>query len=266
MADFEEYKIEDLQQFAMEIIRKTGDVALRYYGKGDPRLKFDEALVTEAELNLADVFRTGLAAKFPGHRVFGDASMDRDYDLDKGGCLWIFDAPSGVANFQAGIPLWGISVALVENLWPVFGAFYMPVSGDLFYSIAGRKAYWGNEPIQQLNPDEISNESLLLTYSRFQGRYRTTFPGKIRNMGCNAAHICYVARGRAEAALLANVSYADIAAAYIILQAAGGEIRTLEGKTLQLNEYLGGQKIEEHHLAAPKGTHKAIGAYIKEIL
>ncbi len=266
MTDFEDYKIEDLQQFAMEILRKTGDVALRYYGKGDPHLRFDEALVTEAELNLAEVFRNGVAAAFPGHRVFGDTAMDKDYVHGQGGCLWIFDAPSGAANFQAGIPIWGISVALVENLWPVFGAFYMPVSGDMIYSLAGDKSYWGKDPMHTLRTPEISNESLLLTYSRFQGRYRTSFPGKIRNMGCNAAHICYVARGRAEAALLANVSYADIAAAYIILQSAGGEIRTLEGKALQLNEYLGGQKIEEHLLAAPKGTHKAIGAYITEIL
>lgn len=265
MTDPELTNVEDLTQFAMDVIHRAGDVALRYYGKGDPNLKFDDALVTEAELHLAEFFRSQLHSQFPGHRIFGETESGRDYIHGQKGYMWIFDAPSGVANFQAGIPIWGVSLALAENLWPVFGTFYMPATGDLFYAQAGQKAYWGKEKIHVLDTGEISNESLLLTYSRFQGRYRSDFPGKIRNMGCNAAHICYVARGRAEAALIANVSYDDLAAAKIILEAAGGEIRTMDGRELHMNEYLEGQKIQEHLIAAPKGAFKQISMYLEEI-
>ncbi|GAF91915.1 unnamed protein product, partial [marine sediment metagenome] len=79
-------------------------------------------------------------------------------------------------------------------------------------------------------------ESLLLTYSRFHHHYHSTFPGKIRDLGCTAAHICYVATGRAEAALIANESYQDLAAACIIVEAAGGKIYKLDGSEFLLNE------------------------------
>ena len=62
--------------------------------------------------------------------------------------LWIFDPFDGVANFQAGIPVWGLSLALLENFWPILGAFYMPVTGDLFHAVAGQKRLSG----QKANP------------------------------------------------------------------------------------------------------------------
>ena len=37
--------IEDLEQFATDAIRRAGEKALSYYGKGDPGVKFDEGRV-----------------------------------------------------------------------------------------------------------------------------------------------------------------------------------------------------------------------------
>jgi myo-inositol-1(or 4)-monophosphatase len=82
-----------------------------------------------------------------------------------------------VANFQAGIPIWGMSIALLDNFWPIFGVFYMPATGDLFHARAGKDAFWGNDKIRIPDADFIDNESLLLTYSRFNQNYRSTFPG-----------------------------------------------------------------------------------------
>jgi len=141
----------------------------------------------------------------------------------------------------------------------------MPVTGDLYQAQAGRKAFWQQDPIQIPKVGDLSNESLLLTYSRFHNHYRSTFPGKIRNLGSTAAHICYVARGRAEAALLAHVSYQDLAAAQIILSAAGGEIRKMDGSDFHLSEYMDGARIEEHLLAVPRGAHSSIVMYLEEL-
>jgi myo-inositol-1(or 4)-monophosphatase len=257
--------IKDLTDFAMEVVRKAGDEALRFYGKGDPATKFDAELITEAELHLVDLFADQLRSRFPEHGIFGEELLSRDYVHGEKGYLWIYDALDGVANFQAGIPIWGISLALLENFWPVFGVFYMPVTGDLFHAQPGQKAYWGTERMDTPEPGEISNESVLLTYSRFHNHYRSTFPGKIRNLGSTGAHICYVARGRAEGALLANVSYKDLAAAQIILTAAGGKIYRMDGRDFHLSEYLQGQRIEEHLIAAPQGTYPAIRMYLEEL-
>jgi myo-inositol-1(or 4)-monophosphatase len=128
--------------------------------------------------------------------------------------------------------------------------FYMPATGDLFHAQAQRKAFWGEKEIHISAQDDINDESLLLTYSRFHHHYHSTFPGKIRDLGCTAAHICYVATGRAEAALIANESFQDLAAAGIIVEAAGGKIYTLDGSEFLLNECLDGQRISDHLLVA----------------
>ena len=49
MATLKKHGIEDLAQFAMDVIRRSGEEALAFYGKGDPHIKFDEELVTEAD-------------------------------------------------------------------------------------------------------------------------------------------------------------------------------------------------------------------------
>jgi myo-inositol-1(or 4)-monophosphatase len=248
MAVSKRHGIKDLTRFAMEAIRRSGEEALNFYGKGDPQIKFDEALVTEADYHLMAFFQDQLKNRFPEHQVFRNGQTSEAYTHDEKRYLWIFDPLDGVANFQAGIPIWGISLALIENFWPIFGAFYMPATGDLFHAQAEQKAYLNKAEICVSDQKHIDDESLLLTYSRFHRRYRTTFPGKIRDLGCTGAHICYVAMGRADAALVANESFQDLAAACIILAAAGGKICKVDGSDFFLNEHLDGQKISDHLL------------------
>ena len=133
--------VEDLAQFAMEVIRSSGEHALSYYGKGKPHLKFDDELVTEAELHLNDFFQGQLRTNFPEHQMFQNIQEGRGYTHEEKRYLWIYDALDGVANFQAGIPIWGISLSLLENFWPILGVFYMPATGDLFQARAGERAF-----------------------------------------------------------------------------------------------------------------------------
>lgn len=240
-----EQDIDQLMGFATEVIRRAGERALAFYGKGNPEMKFDEAVVTEAELQLRESFQAELYARYPEHKVYGETQGNHGYSHEGSRYLWIYDALDGVANFQAGIPIWGMSLALLENFWPLLGLFYMPVTGDLFHARAGQRAFRGDEEIRVSMQETISDESLLLTYSRFHHRFHTTFPGKIRDLGCTTAHVCYVAMGRAEAALLANESFQDLAGVSIVLEAAGGGFYRLDGREFFLNDYLEGQKIDE---------------------
>lgn len=265
MAEIKRHGIEELTQFAVDVIQRSGEEALTFYGKGDHRIKFDEELVTEADFHLMNFFQGQLDNHFPEHQVFKNNQMDRGYSHDEKRYIWIFDPLDGVANFQAGIPIWGISLALIENFWPIFGVFYMPATGDLFHAQADQKAFLGDKEIRVSSKKNINDESLLFTYSRFHQRYRSTFPGKIRDLGCTGAHICYVAMGRAEAAVIANESYQDLAAAGIILEAAGGKICKLDGSNFFLNEYLDGQKINDRLLVMAPGIYAQVRNSIQDI-
>ncbi|MEJ5347349.1 MAG: inositol monophosphatase family protein [Desulfosoma sp.] len=257
--------MEELREFALEVIRQAGLEALRFYGKGRRDIKFDEDLVTEAELHLVGFFHDKLRTRFPEHELFGDAPPRKDYVHGHKGYLWVYDALDGVANFQAGIPLWGTSLALFENFWPILGIFHLPVTGECFYAEPDRGAYLNDMPISIAPTGEVNNESLLFTYSRMHEHFRSNFPGKIRNLGCTAAHISYVAMGRAEGALLRSVSYQDLAAAQIILQAAGGNLQFLDGRPLHLNEYFEARRVDGPLLAAPDGAHAMIRGYLQDL-
>jgi myo-inositol-1(or 4)-monophosphatase len=265
MTSVKSHDIGELSGFAMDIIHQVGEKALAFYGKGEPQIKFDEELVTEAELRLSDYFLSQLQARFPDHHLFKDNFENTDYTHEGQRYLWIFDPLDGVANFQAGIPIWGMSLALIENFWPVFGVFYMPATGDLFHAQANGKAFWGNRPIRISNIDSISDESLLLTYSRFHHHFNSNFPGKVRALGCTSAHICYVAMGRADAAIVANESFQDLAAARVIIEAAGGKICKIDGGEFYIDDFLDGQRIEGNLLVTSPDKLPQIQACLKPI-
>ena len=266
MVTSEDQGIEDLTQFAMEVIRSSGEKALSYYGMGKPDVKFDEELVTEAELSLMKFFQDQLHTHFPDHKLFNNNQKNEGYTHEGKRYLWIFDALEGVANFQAGIPIWGSSLSLLENFWPILGIFYMPATGDLFHAQVGQKAFLGKKEISISTQETINDESLLLTYSRFHHHYHSTFPGKIRDLGCTTAHICYVAMGRAEAAVIVNESYQDLAAARVIIEAAGGKISKMDGSEFLLDEYLDGQRIEDHLMVGAPGMCSQVRTYLQENL
>jgi myo-inositol-1(or 4)-monophosphatase len=258
-------RIEDLTAFAAEVIRQSGQEALRYYGKGKPHVKFDDDLVTDAELFLTNLFQEHLKARFPEHLVFQYDQQNKGYSHEGERYLWIFDPLDGIANFQAGIPIWGPTLALLENFWPIFGLFYMPVTGDLFYARAGHKAFRGEKEIHISSQESINDESLLLTHSRFHQYYHSTFPGKIRDLGCTSAHLCYVAMGRAEAAIIAHESYQDLAAARVITETAGAKIFKMDGSEFSLDDYLDGNRIDDHLLVVGADMCSQILGYLQEI-
>lgn len=246
--------LEELFDFALPVVREAGRQALSFYGKGRPSMKFDESLITESEIKVTEYFQEKLNQRFPDHQLFNQDRVGEDYSHEGERYLWIFDPLDGVANFQAGIPVWANALALLENFWPIIGVIHMPVTGDIFHAQAGKKAHWNDKEIQISQQGIINDESLLLTYSRFHQHYHTTFPGKIRNLGCTAAHICYVAMGRADAAIVANESYQGLAAARVIIEAAGGKIFKIDGSEFHLNEYLDDDRIPEQLVVGSEAT------------
>jgi len=258
--------IEELMRNALETIKTMGNVALKFYGKGRPGVKFDESLVTEAELQLRGKFGERLGEIYPEHRLFDDrVARDNDYTHDEKRYVWIFDALDGVANFQGGIPIWGMSLALLENNWPVLGIFHMPATGDVFCAEAGGPGLWNGERVPDLERDSIDDESVLLVNSRFHRRYRPNFPGKILNLGCSEAHICYVATGRAEGAVIFNESYQGLAAAFVIGDACGIGLYRMDGRGFSYSDYPDATRVEESMLVAPKELASEIRSYLEPL-
>jgi myo-inositol-1(or 4)-monophosphatase len=238
--------IDELYTFAQETILHMGREALTFFNqKSHLKSAFDQELVTQADLHLNQSFHNIIANRYPKHQAFGQGPLDEGYTHGAGRYLWVFDALDGVDNFQSGIPIWGMSIALYENYWPVLGLFYMPATDDLFRACAGQDAYWNDRQIKMENRGAISQESLLLTFSRFHLDYKSQFPGKIRDFGSTGAHICYVAMGRADAAFIANESFKDLCAVRVIIEAAGGKLLKSDGSAFFLGDYIDRARIDD---------------------
>lgn len=242
--------VAELNTFALGALHQLGKEALQFYGRGRRRPSFDEDLIIQAELHLHDAFQQIIYNRFPDHRIYGREPLDEGYTHDEGRFVWVFDPLDGVDNFQIGLPTWGMSLALYENHWPVMGLFYMPATNDLFRANPGEPAYWNDRPIAVSNREDISQESLILTFSRFHQHYQARFPGKIRALGSTGAHVCYVAMGRADAAIIANEAFKDLAAVWVIAESAGARLLKIDGTEFFLGDYADGRKIDEHIVIA----------------
>lgn len=258
--------IGNLSVFAVDTIKKMGKEALRFFGKGRYHPPFDRELVTQAELHLLNAFHNEISGIYPEHLVYGKDEPDEGYTHDAKRYLWIFDPLDGVDNFQSGIPIWGMSLALYENYWPLLGVFLMPTTNDLFRAVAGEQAYWNDRVIHMSDRESISQESLLLTFSRFHQYYQSSFPGKVRDFGSTGAHLCYVAMGRADAAIIANETFKDLAAVSVILSCAGGKMLKYGQDDFHVSNYMDGRRLEEPLLIASETNAQLVFDFLKKII
>ncbi len=254
-----------LKEFVENTLRKSGAILMEFYGRGDRSIRFDDELITEAENTAWELITDKLRGSFEGHGFLRELSEDEISKEDCPRFLWIVDTLDGAAAFQAGMPVWGISMALFEKFWPVMGFLYLPVTGELYSAYAEREALLNDKKIQVRPDPTIDNESLVLVYSRFHQDFTSNFPGKLRNFGSSAGHLAYVARGAADACIIKNVNIRDLAAGSIILQAAGGEIKFLDGRPFHIGEYLDGRRVQDPLLAAGRGVDKDLLKYFKRI-
>lgn len=254
-----------LKEFVENSLRKSGTLLLEMYGKGDKQVKFDDELVTEADNAAWKILYNKIRGSFENHGFYRELSHEDIIGDDCPRFLWIIDTLDGAASFQAGMPVWGVSAALFEMFWPVLGFLYLPVTGELYSAYADREALLNDVPIRVRQDPTVDNESLVLVYSRFHQDFVSNFPGKIRNFGSSAGHLAYVARGAADACLMKNVNIQDLAAGSIILEAAGGEIRHLDGRLFHVGEYLDGKRIDEPLVAAPKDSYESFMKYFSRL-
>jgi myo-inositol-1(or 4)-monophosphatase len=62
-----------------------------------------------------------------------------------------------------------------------------------------------------------------------------------------------------------NVNVQDLAAGSIILEAAGGEIRFMNGQRFHLGDHFGGAPLNKPLIAAPKGYHASFSKHLRQL-
>lgn len=153
--------------------------------------------------------------------------------------LWVIDPLDGTKNFVHGIPLFGISVALLHRRRPIVGVVYAVPQDELFWAVEGQGAYLGQERIQvshTTDPDKLlvvtgfmyRDPARAETYFQALAEVMRRFGG-LRRLGSAALDLAYVAAGRLDVFFEMDLNPWDVAAGSLLVQEAGGKVTEFSG-------------------------------------
>jgi myo-inositol-1(or 4)-monophosphatase len=233
--------------FADRLAKEVGKQLLSDFGSATPEQKGDGSLVTNADRWADHYIKTAINKEFPEHGVLTEESAlvfpDRDW-------CWIIDPIDGTTNFSRGIPIWAVSLGLLYRGVPVFGYVYLPTLGhsfhgwfsqpeltpDLAVEVPNSAAFLNGQAIaieDQLPADTPINNYFLSSCSRsLEAMGTVKFPCKLRMLGVATYNLLTVATGATLAAVEATPKVWDIAAVWVILQAAGAQWIPLQDKQI----------------------------------
>lgn len=240
-------------------VREAGLHACRYFNNVEVQRKADRSWVTRADLEVEQLLRERIGARYPEHGIIGEeqgvGATDREF-------VWCLDPIDGTGSFVAGLPMWCVSVGLLRDGRPYLGAIYLPILDDCYWAEAEGPAYRNETPIHASRATTIDNNDWISISSYAHRQFRIDFPAKTRSLSSVAADCCYVARGSSLGALIGRANLWDLAAGLAIIRAAGAVAVGLSGAPLDTTQLLDGRKLPEPILIAPPQLVDLLRGYI----
>ncbi len=231
-------KIITIAQQAGAAILKVYDTDFSVYEKSD------QSPLTEADLAAHRVIANSLMELTPEIPILSEESAKIPYSLRSTWTrYWLIDPLDGTKEFVKRNGEFTVNIALIDNMRPILGVIYVPVSkvsyygstdGGAFKQLPGKKpepikarAMHGT-PIKVAGSRSHAGESLK-RYLENLGEY------DIISMG-SSLKSCLVAEGKADIyPRLGPTSEWDTAAAQAVVEAAGGKITDTNMQPLRYN-------------------------------
>jgi myo-inositol-1(or 4)-monophosphatase len=249
-----DYRDIDLGELCSLVMATADRELLPRFQRVSAQAKADGSLITAADLAMQQALGQELAQRWPRLRLLGE-EMPADQqqallDASEGG-LWVLDPLDGTSNFAAGLPLFAVSLALVQNGRVVLGLVYDPMARECFSAVAGGGAWRNGEPLRlACSRDSLCDCVALVDFKRLpaelacrlasHGPYRSQ-----RSLGSVALDWCWLAAGRLQLYLHGAQRLWDYGAGGLVFAeagGAGGRLATLQGDwqdTLSLQPVIG---------------------------
>jgi myo-inositol-1(or 4)-monophosphatase len=194
-----------MKQTLIECLRLGGETLMGYFGKIESiRVKESQSsIVTQADLESERQIVDCILRSFPDHNVIAE---ETGFRWNGSEYTWVVDPLDGTSNFAAGIPWFGVLVAVLRNFEPVVAGMYLPFYDQLYLAAKGEGATRNGQSVR-VSP-ESSLKNVLLAYSldyspnprktEAETRLMGELVRNVRNLRStnSAVDFCYVADGR----------------------------------------------------------------------
>ena len=192
------------------LIKDFGEIENLQVSKKGPK-----DFVTNSDLKVEKIIIDELKKAKPNYSIISEekgTELNKDKDN-----TWIIDPIDGTINYLHGIPHFAISIALKSKSEIISGLIYDPIKDEMFYAEKNNGAYFNNQRIKVSKKNKIE-DCLFVAGSKINYDNELL----IRNSGCAALDMAYVASGRYDGYFQKNINLWDIAAGIIIVEEAGG--------------------------------------------
>ena len=255
-------------------IKSAGAVLLRYFGRTlHVRRKESQAsVVTEADVAAEKFLARRIRARFPAHNILGEETgwQNRGSEF-----TWVIDPVDGTSNFAAGLPWFGVMLAVLRNSRPIMAAVYLPVTDTLYFAEKGKGVFRNGQRVRVSNATRLSDVLCAFALDPTPSRRQARRNGKLfqrllaasRNlrMTNSLVDFCSTVDGRLGACLNQMTKIWDIAPFVLMLQEAGGVLTDQQGNPIRFD--LTGEPAKRDYavLGGNRRLYRQVLALIKNL-
>lgn len=236
-------------------MREAGRIAIRERAAIKKELKPDGSLVTSADRAIETFLSDTLTKLIPGTAVFGEEFGRSGTDLNG---TWFIDPIDGTTNYSHGGPQWGSAIALLRGADIALGAVYLPDAGEAWVSAPGSGVMVNGRRLPPIPPGPIAKHDTVC-YSESVSRLQMPIPGKMRCSGAFVTEAAAVCKQWSRGMVCIRESLYDVAACILFASELGAEIRYLDGRPLDIENRLNGERFESPWLIFPANSGFFVG-------
>jgi myo-inositol-1(or 4)-monophosphatase len=205
-------------------------VALRRAKQVKPEEKANLSYVTDLDKDLEQLIRRRLGEAYPDDRLTGEEFAATGGD---GLRRWSIDPIDGTGNLVHGLPLWAVSIGLIEDGAPVLGVIAVPPLGELYWAVKGQGAWRDGERLLARDADRLHpQDNVCLGTNAMRTVDPRSVTGRLRDLGSACCEQVFVASNRLQVCVFLGEQTHDIAAGVVISSEAGCVFGTLDGERL----------------------------------
>jgi myo-inositol-1(or 4)-monophosphatase len=229
-----------------------------------PHEKTNKSYVTELDLEIERLLRDRLSAAYPDDRLTGE-----EYAAAGGGGprRWSIDPIDGTGNLVHGLPLWAISIGLIDNGEPVLGVIAVPPLDEIFWAAKGAGAWQDGRRLEVHDSDRVhSQDNICVGTNALRAIDPRSLPGRLRDIGSACCELAFLASNRLQSCTVLGEATHDVAAGSVIASEAGCQFATIDGRTLNTREFVAQTPVVVPTFVAPPRRLAAILAKVRRLV